>query len=230
MDETTVVVTGATSEVGRAIADAFATAGAAVAVGGRDRDALDGTVADLADAGDGAVTGLRTDVRDEYDLERLLEAASRLGDSSGVDVVVAAADVYHGEPGETPLREDSYTAFDDHWRTNARGVFATITEALPHLTEGARVVVPTGRVAREAAVGYGSYAVSRAGAEAVVRGFAADVDHPVVRLEVGETAGDAAGGDPGEIASMAVWAATEADADDVDGAVLSLEEWAGTAD
>ncbi|WP_247002338.1 SDR family NAD(P)-dependent oxidoreductase [Halosolutus gelatinilyticus] len=231
MDQRTVVVTGGTRGIGRAVADAFAGEGATVVVGSRDGDAIEETVSDLEASsanGSGTVAGLRTDVRDEFDVERLVETASRTGDRGGLDVVVPAAGVYHGTPGRTPTDRESYAAFDDHWRTNARGVFATIHEALPHLNEGARVLVPTGAVARSGSPGYGSYAISKAAAEAIVRGFAADTDYAIGCLDPGQVATDLAGDsgrDPAEIAGMFVWAATDADRDAVDGEVLGLEEW-----
>ncbi len=227
LDGATVVVTGGTGGIGRAVAEAFASAGAAVVIGARAADEVADVVADLEDGG-GVASGLRTDVRDEFDVERLMETASRFGEDGGIDVVVAAAGIYHGDAGQTPTGGESYTAFDDTWRTNARGVFTTITEALPHLTDGARVLVPTGAVAREATPGYGAYAVSKAGAEAVVRGFAADTEYVVGCLEPGVLATDLTGGagrDPESVAGMFVWAATDADPDAVDGEIVGLREW-----
>ncbi|ELY58571.1 SDR family NAD(P)-dependent oxidoreductase [Natronococcus jeotgali] len=227
MDGQTAVVTGGTRGIGRAVAAAFANAGATVVVGARDGDAVEETVAALEDAG-ATAAGVRTDVRDELDVERLLETASRAGSNGGIDCVVAAAGVYHGDPGETPTDRESYSAFDDHWRTNGRGVFATIREARPHLNDGARVLVPTGAVARNGKPGYGSYAISKATAEAVARGFAADTEYVVGCLDPGRVAtrlSGAGGRDPDEIAPMFVWAATDAPADELDGAVLGLREW-----
>ncbi len=228
MDTLTAVVTGGTHGIGRAVAEAFATEGATVVVAARNSDDIDDTV-DALDAieGSGTIDGLRTDVRDELDVERLAEIASRTGES-GIDVVVPAAGVYHGQPGETPTDQESYSAFDDHCRTNARGVFATIRESLPHLNERARVLVPTGAVARNPKSGYGSYAISKATAEAIARGFAADTEYAVGCLDPGQVATDLSGGtgrDPESVAKMFVWAATEADRDAIDGEVLGLREW-----
>ena len=224
MDDTTTLVTGVSRGVGRAVARRFADEGAHVVGCARDADALDDLAEEIHEL-DGDITTQRADVRDEYDVERLCETAARAGN---IDCVVANAGVYHGPAGETPLAEESYAAFDDHLRTNARGVFATVREAVPHLADDARVLVPMGQVAREATAGFGSYAVSKAAAEALVRGFAAELDVPVGLLDPGQVATDLAGGagrDPADVAGMFVWAATGCDAADLDGAVLDLRAW-----
>lgn len=229
MNDRTVIITGGTRGIGRAVADAFVDEGATVAIGARDGEAVTATVDDLEERSSsaGAVAGVRTDVRDEFDVERLVETASRTG-RSGIDVVVPAAGVYHGEPGATPTDREPYSAVDDHWRTNGRGVFATIRESLPHLNDDARVLVPTGAVARDGEPGYGSYAISKATAEAVARGFAADTDYTVGCLDPGRVATDLSGGhgrDPETVAGMFVWAATDADGDEIDGEIVGLAEW-----
>ncbi len=222
MDDTTAVVTGGTDGLGRAVAAAFADAGARVVVGARDADALAATTEQLGED----VRGLRTDVRDEFDLERLAETAARFG-PGGVDVVIPCAAVYYGEYGETPLPEQSYAAFDDTMRTNARGVFATVKETLAHVPADGRVVVPTRNFTHESRPGYGAYAVSTAAAAALVRGFAADCEQAVGAVDPGPVATDLTGGegrDPDEAAAMIRWAATELDPDALDGEVLAADE------
>jgi NAD(P)-dependent dehydrogenase (short-subunit alcohol dehydrogenase family) len=224
-DGATVVVTGGTSGIGRAVAGSFAEVGSNVVVCGRDGTGVEATVEALSERT--AATGLRADVRDEFDVERLMETAARFSDD-GIDCVVANAGVYHGDPGETPIHEESYTAVDDHMRTNARGVFASIREAVPHLTPAARVLVTTGSVARDTVPGIGSYGVSKAATEAMARAFAADLDHPVGCIDPGQMATDLSGPggrEPSEVADMFRWAAIDADVDALDGAVLGLAEW-----
>jgi len=226
MDDETAVVTGGTDGIGRAVAREFAQAGANVVVCAREADAVAETVETIETDG-GAATGIRADVRDEFDVERLMETAARFRDP-GIDCVVANAGVYHGETGETPLSGESYAAYDDHLRTNARGVFATVSEALPHLNDDARALVSTGSVARDPKPGLGSYAVSKAAAEAVARGFAVDTDYAVGCVDPGMVATDLSGPlgrDPDEVAPVFRWAATEAAADDLDGSVLGLRDW-----
>jgi len=237
MDELTAVVTGADAPLGESVARRFAAEGARVVVSGRDADELDELVADIASArANGAegdtdadeierVTGLRADVRDEYDVERLLETAARESDG-GVDVVAACAEAFHGEgetladsdAAETPLAEESYAAFDDTLRTNARGVFATIREAVPHLADGARVLVAGSPPNRSG----GSYAVSKAAATAVARGFAAQLDAAVGVVDADRFdsgASEELDRDSDAAAAFA-WAATEAAAEDVDGEIV----------
>ncbi|SNR49987.1 SDR family oxidoreductase [Halorubrum vacuolatum] len=238
----TVAVTGATRGIGRAVAAAFVEAGAFVAVSGRDGDAVEETVAALNDAaGDGDVDdadesgdgtsgrawGMRADVRDEYDLERFFERVAK--EHGPIDVVFANAAVFHGVPGENPSDETSYARYDDTMRTNARGVFSTLREALPHLADDGRMIVPSGSVAAESKPGMGAYAVSKAAAEAVARGFAADVEQAVGVVDPGLVATDLTGmeraRDPESVAPLFVWAATEAPAEELNGARLGLREW-----
>jgi len=219
MDGVNAVVTGASRGIGASVVRTFAAEGARVTCCARSRTDLDTVV----ESAEGSVTSVRADVRDEFDVERLMETAAREGP---IDVVVANAAVNHGSPGESPLQAASYTRFDDTVRTNLRGVFATVREALPHLAPDGRVLVPSGDVARESTPGMGAYAVSKAGAEALVRGFAADLDRSVAVVDPGYVATDLSGGkgrDPDDVAPMFVWAAR--DADDIDGETLDLRAW-----
>jgi 3-oxoacyl-[acyl-carrier protein] reductase len=225
MDGNTAVVTGASRGIGAAVAAALADAGAHVVVCARNREEIETTAADLREGG-GTVTAMRADVRDEYDVERLMETAADVGGS--IDCVVANAGVYHGGAGETPLTEESYAAFDDHLRTNARGVFATIRESLPHLDPDARIIVSSGSIARETYPGYGSYAVSKAAAEAVARGFSEDTDHVVGVVDPGQVETELTGGqghDPQNVADQFLWAIRDAPAETIDGNVIDRRDW-----
>jgi NAD(P)-dependent dehydrogenase (short-subunit alcohol dehydrogenase family) len=225
MDGATTVVTGASRGIGAAVARRFADAGAHVVICARETDPLEAVASAIRDGG-GGVTAVRADVRDEFDVERLLETAARVG--GRIDTVVANAGVYHGMAGETPLSEESYAAFDDHLRTNVRGVFATVREARPHLATDARLLVTSGAIARNPAAGYGSYAVSKAAAEAIARQFAASMDQSVGVVDPGQVATDLSGGrghDPEDVAEQFLWAARDADHETVDGTVVDRRTW-----
>lgn len=224
----TAVITGASRGIGRAVAVEFARRGVHVVACARDPEPIEEVATEIEDSG-GSVTPVRADVRDEFDVERLVETAARVGESGRIDCVVANAGIYHGSPGRTPLDDVSYSAFDDTIRTNVRGVFSTISEAIPHLSDGARVLVPSGPIAREPLAGYGAYAVSKAGAEAVVRQFVADASLTATVLDLGQVATEltdfAGGRTPGDIAPMFWWAATEADPESIVGTVVGVADW-----
>jgi NAD(P)-dependent dehydrogenase (short-subunit alcohol dehydrogenase family) len=223
----TVVVTGASSGVGAAVVRAFAGAGAHVVGCARDEDALDDVIDGVTAVG-GSAEGMRADVRDEFDVERLMETAAKTGDDGGVAVVVACAAVNHGDPGSMPMDEEPYTRFDDTLRTNVRGVFATVREALPHMSADGRILVPSGSVASEAKPGMGTYAVSKAAVEGLVRQFAADVDQSVGVVDPGLVDTPLSGGggrSPDDVAPMFLWAATDLDAAELDGERVELRAW-----
>ena len=225
MDGTTAVVTGASRGIGKAVAAALADAGAQVIVCARDTNELEAAVGEISDR-NGEVTPFRADVRDEFDVERLMETAAEIGGE--IDAVVANAGVYHGDAGQTPLTEESYAAFDDHLRTNARGAFTTLRESLPHLADDARLIVSSGSIARDTYPGYGSYAVSKAAAEAVARGFSEDTDYVVGVVDPGQVETELTGGtghDPDDVAPQFLWALQDAPAEAVDGEVIDRKVW-----
>jgi NAD(P)-dependent dehydrogenase (short-subunit alcohol dehydrogenase family) len=226
MNDTNVVVTGGSRGIGAAVAKRFAADGARVTICSRTIDDLEAVAKSIRAEG-GAVSAVEADVRNEDDLKRVMETATE--EAGGIDVLVANAGVYHGTPGQTPLRDEDYETFDDHVDINARGVFATIREALPHLASDARVLVPSGSVARKSKAGVGSYAVSKAAAEAIVRGFAAELDQTVAVVDPGQVSTDlmkgATGRDPAEIGNMFHWVATAADPEAIDGEVVDLRTW-----
>src|SRR6478672_4666666 len=72
------VVTGASRGIGAATAAAIAAAGARVVVAARDREALDGVVMRVRDAG-GEARAVATDVGSPTDVERLFETVQAEG-------------------------------------------------------------------------------------------------------------------------------------------------------
>jgi NAD(P)-dependent dehydrogenase (short-subunit alcohol dehydrogenase family) len=225
----TVAITGATRGIGRAVAEAFAERGDDVALCARSGDAVDRTV-DALSAAAGEVRGVEADVRYAYDVQRFVEEAVQTGAGDAIDVLVANAGLNPAKPGQAPLGELSYDDFDATIATNVRGVFATVKEAMPHLARDARVMVPSGSVARPdgAKPGMGAYAVSKAAAEALVRGVHDDTHADAFIVEPGIVATEVTGGrgkDPADVAGLFTWVATEADPDDYGGDVVGLRAW-----
>jgi NAD(P)-dependent dehydrogenase (short-subunit alcohol dehydrogenase family) len=221
--EPTVLVAGASRGIGAAVAEAFGREGAHVLACARDADALEGTADAVRRAG-GTATARAVDVRDEDAVFLLLADAVE----DELDVVVPAAATIPGAPGGMPATEESYEVFDEAMATNARGVFAVLREAAGFMPPNGRVLVPSGSVAREPEPGMGAYAMSKAAAEGVARGFAADAEQAVGVVDPGLVATDLTGGrgrDPADVAGLFVWAATECPAEELNGGVVSLRDW-----
>lgn len=114
----TVVVTGATSGIGRAVALAFGDAGATVINGDLEIESKDGdrpTHEAIREHGGDAVY-VETDVSDVDSIRHLIDEA---GEHGGVDIMVNNAGIFI----EEQLRETSPTDFDRLHAVNARGVF-----------------------------------------------------------------------------------------------------------
>ena len=128
-----VLVTGASRGIGRAIAMAFAKAGARVAVHYRTgADAAEETLGALPGAGH--IT-LAADVANPADCERLVrETPERLG---GLDILVNNAGIYHTRP----VLDHDYASWQDDWNamlaTNVTGP-ANLCFLAAHYMQGAR--------------------------------------------------------------------------------------------
>jgi len=122
--EKVVVVTGASSGIGEAIARRLAAAGAAVVLGARRTERLDQVVREIEAAG-GRAIAVRTDVTERAEVARLVESAvERFG---RVDVLVSNA----GVMPLSPLNALKVDEWDQMVDVNLRGVLNGIAAALP---------------------------------------------------------------------------------------------------
>ncbi len=148
--EQVLVITGASSGIGRTAARMAAERGARVVLAARDRDALDDAVADCERAGrqrGGEAVAVRCDVARERDVERLARAAERA--FGGVDTWVnnAGTSIY-GRLDAVPT-DDLRRLMD----VNFWGVVYGSRAAVPLLAErGAGALVNVGSVLSERAV------------------------------------------------------------------------------
>ncbi len=198
MIDGSVLITGGDQPFGAAIVDRLSEAADEIIIGGADEEQLT-EVADRFDSE--GIHPVRADPRDEFDIERLAETASRHGDDP-LDLVIPAARVSHGD-ADAPVIETSYAAFDDEQRTNIRGVFATVREVAPHCDETTRILVPI-TDSREVP---GTFAAGEAAIKQLVTTIAESTDLPIATVNIA-SAIEAGEFDPDRAAGSVVVGAT----------------------
>jgi gluconate 5-dehydrogenase len=183
---TRVIVTGATSGLGRAMAWALIEAGARVAVTGRARSRAQAAAAEL---GSGAV-GVEMDVRDERSVRAGVdEVYERLG---GVDMLVNNAGIgmravnprFLSDP--QPFWQVPPEGFRDVVETKLTGSFLVAREIVPRMLEAGagRVVCISMNESTMTRAGFVPYGPSGAGVEALARVMAADLGDTAVTVNI----------------------------------------------
>jgi NAD(P)-dependent dehydrogenase (short-subunit alcohol dehydrogenase family) len=160
LDGRSVLVTGASSGLGRRFARIIVAAGARVVVGARRVDRLHDLVAEIERAG-GEALAVPLDVTDEASIEAAFDRAEeRFGPMTGV--VANAGINAEGRAIDLPI-----DAFDSLFATNVRGVFLTARIAARRLqsagraSEG-RIVLISSITARMQTSGVVAYSASKA--------------------------------------------------------------------
>jgi short-subunit dehydrogenase len=126
---THVLITGASSGIGRALALAYAKEGARLTLLGRDTQRLDATAQACRAAGAAEIEVHVADVRDRAEMARLVEMAQARG---ALDILIANAGVANGlSPGQLMETPDAVRAM---MAINTAGVFNTVEPAIPGMS------------------------------------------------------------------------------------------------
>jgi NAD(P)-dependent dehydrogenase (short-subunit alcohol dehydrogenase family) len=172
----TVIVTGATSGIGKASAEAFGREGAAVVAVGRDRQALDALVKSIVAAG-GRAHGCAADVTAADAPDRIVRAATET--YGGVDVLVNAAGVI----ATGTLEATSDETWDAMMAVNMRAPFRLMRAAASSLVERKGNVVNASSVnGLRSFPGVLAYCVSKAGVDHLTRCAAIEMAPRGVRV------------------------------------------------
>lgn len=183
---TRAVVTGATSGLGRAMAQALVGAGARVGVVSRERSRAETTAAELGPA----AVAIEMDVRDEASVEEAAETSHRL--LGGVDVLVNNAGIGMRTVNPRFLTEAqnfwevSPAGFADVMATKVTGSFLVARAFVPGMLEagGGRVVNISMNEQTMTRKGFVPYGPSGAAVEALSRVMAADLQGTAVTVNI----------------------------------------------
>ncbi len=163
----TVLVTGASSGIGRAVAVECARVGARIVISGRNQERLDETMAMMNAVGDGGHTAFIADITDPAQLDGLVEFAGE------IDGVVHSA----GIDGVTPVRMLRQSFMQSVLDGNFMAP-VMLTQKLLYkksLRNGASIVFLSSIAAHSGTVGVGPYSASKGALEGMMRCLALEI-------------------------------------------------------
>ncbi len=168
------VITGGNSGLGLATAVLFAQQGAKVAVTGRNKATLDKAASAI---GNGAISI----VSDVADLSSIKKAYEEVSEKFGkIDVLVVNA----GVALSSPLADFTEEMFDQISDTNFKGAFFSVQLALPHLNDGASVIITSSATNEKGFGTYSAYAATKAAVRSLARSFSTDLLDRKIRVNV----------------------------------------------
>ncbi len=165
-----VIVTGAGSGIGRAIATLFAAEGARVAAVDRDQSGLDATLRQLVGAG-GTALALKVDIADAEQVQSMVDQT--LHQYKRLDVLVNNAGL---DQPVVPVAQMDIDLWDRIMNVNARGTFLCSRAALPIMIEAGRgaIVNVASDLGYVVIPGLGAYCASKGAILQLTRVLAAE--------------------------------------------------------
>jgi NAD(P)-dependent dehydrogenase (short-subunit alcohol dehydrogenase family) len=172
-----VLITGATSGIGRAAATQFAAEGGKVAFCGR-REGLGRQLEEEIRAAHGQAIYIRADVRAELDVREFVERA--VAHYGRLDVAFNNA----GITLEKPMHEYTAADWDDVVNTNLRGVFLSMKYQIPHMLAGGggNIVVTSSSNAIATTPGRSAYSAAKRGLVGLVQSASLDYVAKNIRI------------------------------------------------
>lgn len=163
------LVTGASRGIGRAIALAYAAAGAHVVCAARTSDDLDTVVTTIETAG-GSASAVLLDVADETSVADAFSQIAPLG----LDIAMLNAGVF---VGPAQVAEASLADWHHVFAVNVFGVVSCAKAAAPLMVErgGGKIMVMGSGTGHQANAGLGAYGASKAAVASVVKTLAIEL-------------------------------------------------------
>jgi NAD(P)-dependent dehydrogenase (short-subunit alcohol dehydrogenase family) len=157
------VITGGNSGIGLATARRLKAEGAKVVIVGRDRKTLDDAASEFG------LIAVQADVGRVAEIDRMYaEIAAKVG---RIDVLFANAGIYKA----AALEDTTEEFFDETMDINLKGLFFTVQRALPHLNDGAAVILNSSTVNTKGWTGIAVYSATKAAVRSLARTFSADL-------------------------------------------------------
>ena len=166
------LVTGGTSGIGLAAANALAKEGAYVYITGRRERELTTAVQQIG----GNATGVRGDVSNARDLDRLF---LQIGDEKGrLDILFANA----GIARYAALGNITEELYDSIFNVNVKGVLFTVQKALPLMPDGASIILNASVVGSKGLSSNSVYSATKASIRSFARTWTTDLKHRAIRV------------------------------------------------
>ncbi|RKE38273.1 NAD(P)-dependent dehydrogenase (short-subunit alcohol dehydrogenase family) [Paraburkholderia sp. BL23I1N1] len=167
------VITGGTSGIGLATARRFVEEGAYVFIAGRRQAELEKAVAEIGRN----VTGVKTDISKLDDLDRFYETVAEKGK---VDVIFSSAAFVE----KATTADATPEHFDNTFNTNARGTYFTVQKALPHLNDGASIILVASAGKNKGLPGRSTYSATKAALRSLARTWTSELKDRNIRTNV----------------------------------------------
>jgi NAD(P)-dependent dehydrogenase (short-subunit alcohol dehydrogenase family) len=166
------VITGGNSGIGLATAKRFQDEGARVAISGRSQQTLDEAVKALGKD----VLAVQADVARVADAEKLFSAVQQK--FGKIDVLFVNA----GVAKFGPIASVTDEFYDELFDINTKGAYFTIQKALPHLNDGASIVLNTSVASHIGSPNGTVYAATKAAMRSFTRSMAAELVGRKIRV------------------------------------------------
>jgi 3-oxoacyl-[acyl-carrier protein] reductase len=179
LDDKVAIVAGGGRDIGRAVSERLAAAGAKVAVNWcNSREGAEATVRDIESRG-GTAIAVRGDMTRRADVENLVTETRRaFGDSIHVLVNVVG-----GLVARRPLAEMDEEFFENVMRLNLTSTFLTTKAVVPHLAKGSAIVNFASLAGRDGGgPGAAAYATSKGAVMTFTRAMAKELGPSSIRV------------------------------------------------
>ncbi|WP_346986019.1 SDR family NAD(P)-dependent oxidoreductase [Chryseobacterium sp. POE27] len=168
-----VIITGGSAGIGLATAKTFIAKGANVLITGRNTDSLQTASVKINSP---KLKTLASDISKLADIATLEKEIAESGNK--VDVLVLNA----GIAKQFSIEETTEEVFDDLFNINVKGLFFTLQKLIPHLAEGASIVLISSGVSVSGYAQMGAYAATKSAVDAIARTAAIELADRKIRV------------------------------------------------